>query len=113
MKFFKIVFVLGLIAYGAYWGMTSGVTWWQQREIQQAIDLYKEETGYHPRSISDLKKKKYENEAGHERRFLSEIPIPRAGYCWDYNVRQAEVMLKELPEEYRDKSGPPRVCPRR
>ena len=108
MKFFKFILIAGLLFYGVYWVSTSGVAWWQTRQIKQAVNRFHEETGYYPLRLKKLTNATYEKEDGSTQRYLTDIPIPRAGYCWEYDSDDGEVMLEPRPEEMNQNS---RVCP--
>lgn len=108
MNFMKFLLLAGLLFYGVYWVSTSGYAWWQQQKIQEAVKKYHGEEGYYPLRVKDLINEEYSDESGESSRYLSEIPIPRTGYCWEYNKNNGKVKLEPLPEDA--KLGK-RVCP--
>lgn len=111
MKLIKFLVIAGLFFYGIYWFSTDGYTWWQKSEIDQAVKKFNEEKGYYPRRLGRLVDSEYEKN-GRSVQFIEELPIPRNGYCWDYDVSSTppKVSLDPLPE---DASGlqDKRTCP--
>jgi len=108
MNFLKVILVGGLILYGVYWVSTSGVAWWQKRNVKKAIQKFRSNEGYYPMRLKQLTNSKYTNIDGEETIYLTEIPIPRSGYCWSYNSNKGEIRLAR-----RSKDAPTgsRVCP--
>jgi hypothetical protein len=108
LKFFKFLLIAGLIFYGVYWVSTSGVAWWQTRQIKQSVKAYYEEEGYYPLNLKQLTNQTYETQNGETQKYLSDIPIPRSGYCWEYNSDNGNVKLEPSPEDF---DLDDRVCP--
>ncbi|MFB6355612.1 MAG: hypothetical protein ABEJ65_03750 [bacterium] len=104
----KFVLMVSLVLYGIYWVSTDGYAWWQQKKIKDAVKKFHKKKGYYPQSLHRLKETKYENENGETQVIMNELPIPRSGYCWEYNPSETPPKIKLVPK---DVNRQVRVCP--